>query len=93
LIAGKRQRRDRLLESSKPDVKTLERLAAEIELLRTEARVLQAGDGAAAAGAAPDTQPSTATDASWKLRPDVGRGGVLPRESSRAGSSSSIGAR
>jgi CHAT domain-containing protein/tetratricopeptide (TPR) repeat protein len=71
LIAGKRQRRDRLLESAKPDVKTLERLAAEIELLRTEARVLKSGSGAAAAGAPADTQPAPASDASWKFRPDT----------------------
>ena len=41
LLAGKRDRRDRLLESQNPDMQTLSRLAAEIELLRTEAAVLE----------------------------------------------------
>jgi CHAT domain-containing protein len=70
LIAGKRQRRDRLLEATTPNEKTLERFATEIELLRTEAVVLEAGSGAAAdppRTGAPTAPAAHASNASWTL--------------------------
>ena len=52
LLAGKRQQRDRLLESAQPDSKRANGLAREIELLRTRARLIE-GRIAEAQGEAP----------------------------------------
>jgi CHAT domain-containing protein len=71
LIAGKRQRRDRLLEAATPNEKTLERLATEIELLRTEAVVLEAGGGQATGPPRTGAPATQASNASWTLPPDT----------------------
>lgn len=80
LLAGKRQQRDRLLESAQPDSERAHELAREIELLRTRAQLIEGriaqAQGEAPLAARPDGRAPAAAVPSGMLVAEyfIGRG-------------------